>query len=138
MEKQGCWLWTGSLKDNGYGQLSRGRGKLITVHRYAWILTHGEIPPGLHVLHHCDVRHCGNPDHLYLGTDADNMRDMRLRNRMARGERLPGHILTPAQVVSIREEYGKGGISMKNLGAKHGVKAQTVCDVISGRRWKHI
>ena len=135
LDKSGdCWLWTGSLKPNGYGQLSVGRGIVRTAHRYCWFLTHGEWPK-LSVLHHCDTRHCCNPAHLYVGTHEDNMRDMRARNREANGGRLPQTKLTHDAADDIRGEYAKGGISMKSLGRRYGVGPQTVCDIVHQRRW---
>lgn len=66
----GCWLWTGATTDEGYGQLRRD-GERFYVHRVAA----GDVPDGKQVNHHCDVRNCCNPDHVYVGTHAENMRD---------------------------------------------------------------
>lgn len=71
----GCILWTGSRNTGGYGQV-RWRGDVWLVHRAAWMAEHGPIPANLCVLHRCDVRPCLNPDHLFLGTQKDNMADM--------------------------------------------------------------
>jgi hypothetical protein len=71
----GCILWTACRNTCGYGKV-RWRGRLLAVHRVAWMAKHGPIPPGLCVLHRCDVRPCLNPDHLFLGTQKDNIADM--------------------------------------------------------------
>jgi hypothetical protein len=76
-----CWLWTGSLDLKGYGTVRR-RGKTARAHRVAYQLWVGDIPNGLHVLHRCDLRSCCNPQHLWLGTHADNMRDMATKGRV--------------------------------------------------------
>ena len=76
----GCILWSGRSTVNGYGILN-WQGRPWLAHRLAWTEVHGPIPPGLSVLHHCDVRSCINPDHLFLGTHADNMRDLREKRR---------------------------------------------------------
>lgn len=79
----GCLLWIGSTtkKDgNGYGLLAY-KGKNTTAHCLAWTLTNGSIPHGLHVLHRCDTQLCVNPDHLWIGTALDNMRDMIAKGR---------------------------------------------------------
>lgn len=78
----GCWRWMGSLNQDGYGQIGFTSRKLIHAHRAAWLLTHGEIPRGLQVLHTCDNPPCVNPAHLWLGTHADNMADASRKGRL--------------------------------------------------------
>lgn len=80
----GCWVWTGFIGPNGYGTTAVGRRPLAT-HRAAWILTHGPIPPGMFVCHHCDNKPCCNPKHLFIGTCKDNMRDMAAKGRGRNG-----------------------------------------------------
>lgn len=72
-EENGCIVWDGALRD-GYGLVSY-KNKIITVHRLRWILTYGEIPDGQQVLHKCDNRKCFKIEHLFLGTQADNLND---------------------------------------------------------------
>src|SRR4029079_1216748 len=72
----GCWIWKGSIhKTRGYGFASCGTGCGFLAHRVSYVLFVGTIPQGMLVLHRCDVRRCVNPEHFFLGTDADNSRD---------------------------------------------------------------
>jgi len=75
----GCWLYMGALFDSGYGAFKTPLGN--RAHRVSWILHNGPIPASLLVLHHCDIRNCVNPEHLFLGTHADNHRDMDEKGR---------------------------------------------------------
>lgn len=77
-----CWVWTGSKhRGRQHGQIGLRAGVLLWTHRLSWELTNGPIPGGLFVLHHCDNPPCVNPDHLWLGTQRDNVADMVAKGR---------------------------------------------------------
>ena len=79
----GCWIYAGAGPHDGYGNFTYGGRSGVTVgaHRFMWLATFGEIPPGANVLHRCDMPFCVNPDHLFLGTQTDNMVDMVAKGR---------------------------------------------------------
>jgi hypothetical protein len=84
---EGCWLRPSPLTQSGYSVLTVD-GRQVRAHRFAWEVSNGRpVPEGLCVLHRCDVRNCIRPDHLWLGTDADNNADMWAKNRGPSGER---------------------------------------------------
>jgi hypothetical protein len=78
----GCWIWLGAIDGAGYGHKGDGRrGRTIGAHRWAWKIVNGPIPRGMSVCHRCDVPLCVNPDHLFLGSQKDNLQDMRTKGR---------------------------------------------------------
>lgn len=82
-----CWEWTGGVTHNGYGKFSigpRGEQRIVRSHRLVWEMVYGEVPDGIQVLHRCDNRKCCNPEHLFLGTNVDNVADKVAKNRQAR------------------------------------------------------
>lgn len=75
-----CWIWKASKRRKGYGQFQLN-GTMVSAHRVAWQIEHGEIPAGLLVCHHCDNPSCVRPDHLFLGTNSDNQKDAGAKKR---------------------------------------------------------
>jgi hypothetical protein len=131
VDKSGnCWIWTGTQRNSGYGQIGIG-GKLIAVHRYIYEFYNGTIPEGICVLHHCDTRCCVRPSHLFLGTKADNMFDMVKKGRGTTK-------LTEEQVTEIRRRYAGGGVRHTMLAAEYGVSESNIRHIIRRNTWKHI
>lgn len=140
-ENNGCWEWQGSIQPNGYGAVSY-QGVSRYAHRVAYEITYGTIPDGMFVCHHCDNRKCVRLDHLFLGTNADNMRDMSQKGRARppvalKGEACPTSKLTEAQVHAIRSERINGATWME-LVRKYNVGRTTVKRVVKRLSWAHI
>lgn len=93
VSESGCQVWVGGLKRDGYGKIKVNR-KMTTVHRVAYEAEYGKIPEGMHVLHRCDVRCCINPNHLFLGTNQDNVHDRVKKGRSAdfSGKKNPNYL----------------------------------------------
>lgn len=120
----GCWLWTDCLHHNGYGQISLGRGKPSgRAHRISWELNKGPVPAGALVLHKCDVRSCVNPDHLFLGTPAENMNDM-----IAKGRAKHPRKFSSSQIDQIRNSQAP----QKDIAALFGISQAYVSQIRSG------
>jgi HNH endonuclease len=134
----GCWIWTASINRLGYGTVAH-KGKIWKAHRVSWDLYTGVIPEGMSVLHKCDNRLCVNPDHLFLGDQTDNMRDMVAKGRgktpSLRGEKNPMSKLTAASVSEIRLRV-KSGATQKSLCPVYGVAPMTISRVVRGETWK--
>jgi hypothetical protein len=135
----GCWLWTGYRGRDGYGCISAGGagGRSLLAHRVAWTIHNGPIPEGLNVLHKCDQPRCVRVDHLFLGTQADNMRDCAAKGRTVRGERSQHAKLSADHVREIRRRCTTGE-SQSAIASMFGVHYETVRQIVHRRNWSHI
>lgn len=139
LKSEGCWIWTGWKKNGRYGTFSLS-GKHIQAHRLSWEWANGPIPEGLCVLHRCDNPACVNPDHLFLGTHADNMRDMIAKGRRKfappTGTAHWRAKLDPDKVRIIRR--WRGSRTAESTAEAFGVSHATIEDVWAGRTWGHV
>ena len=132
-----CWKWTGARR-LGYGRLNVS-GKTWNAHRLAYTLAVGPIPVGINVLHSCDEPPCFNPAHLSLGTQTDNMRDMRQKNRW-RAHIGSGHgmaKLTEEQIKDIRQRR-MSGERLQLIAESYGVTKALVHQIVHRKIWKHV
>lgn len=127
-KSDGCWNWNGFIYRNGYGQASH-RNKKILAHRASWMVNNGPIPKGMFVLHHCDNPSCVNPDHLFLGTHQDNMRDQKAKGRHF-SPFTAKKKLTDDSIRKIRTSFVRG--TGKKLAAEYGVTEFTIYRVVRG------
>lgn len=119
-----CWLWTGAKNRDGYGSFGYGgRAKTMLAHRFMYQEFVGEVPEGMCVLHRCDEPACVNPDHLWLGTQADNVADCAAKGRrnQSRDKKLDA-----AKRAEIRQMYATGLYTLAELGRRFGVTYQTI------------
>ncbi len=130
----GCWNWSGIIID-GYGYLSVG-SQARRANRLSWKLHFGSIPDHLCVLHRCDNRRCVNPEHLFLGTPADNAADMVRKGRSLTGAKNHKAKLNPKQVALIRMLYGTGKHLQRELATNFGVSQRSISCIVRGETWQ--
>lgn len=132
----GCWLWIGYYYGHGCGgfQFANAGIRLSKASRVAWALYRGPIPDGLCVLHRCDNPACVNPDHLFLGTNADNMADKMAKGRQAKGERLNRANLTEDHVRAIHADTR----TYREIAGDYRIGQTAVCEIKRGVWWKHL
>jgi hypothetical protein len=128
-----CWRFIST--SSGYGRFSPMRA-----HRFSWTIHRGPIPKGKSVLHKCDNPNCVNPKHLFLGTQQDNLADMREKGKQVRGEAQGSAVLTAEDIVAIRKRYRR--YSHKDgagaMAKEYGVGIVQVWKIVKGLQWKHI
>lgn len=133
-----CWPFTGAKRIGGYGAFKVSReGNNIAASRAAWIVTFGEIAPGLFVCHRCDNPPCCNPAHLFLGSDLDNKRDSMQKGRHAFGERSSSAKLTVDQVREIRH-LAAAGVNDCELGRRFNMGRSTIRNIRVKNTWKQV
>jgi hypothetical protein len=135
-DSDGCWNWKGSLCSGGYGRINLN-GKLIRAHQASWIIHYGEIPEGMHVCHHCDNRACVNPEHLFIGTNLDNIADKMKKNRQSKGIERPASKLNDDKVREIRKLRAYG-YTFETLGKMFGVTPSQIYNAVNFISWRHV
>lgn len=129
-----CWLWTACVDRKGYGML--GKAPIKAAHRLSYLLAYGD-PGDRHVCHRCDTPACVRPEHLFLGTDADNLADMAAKGRSAWGEKNHHAKLTSDDVQEIRRLKRLGRLH-RDIASQFGITLSTVSDITRGRSWSQL
>jgi hypothetical protein len=152
-KENGCWDWKGKITNAGYGEITLDR-KYLLIHREAYKLFKGDIPNGLNVCHSCDNKKCCNPDHLWVGTQKENINDCVKKDRRTKGgwsytrEYAPRNTGRPGQkhhankirdhdVYEIRELL-KQGLNQKQIANRYGVDQSVISKIKNGKAWSHI
>lgn len=140
--QSGCWLWTGtgSCTNGDYGTFWLG-GRMQRAHRVSWEMNFGPIPTDKVVCHRCDTPRCVNPDHLFLGSQQDNIADMKAKGRAQRvpkpGETNNAAKLTEANVIEIRR-LDIEGVTRSAMAERFGLSESQVRRIILRQRWAHV
>lgn len=150
-----CWEWMGARAKKTSSKLDYGLfrhiDKMRSAHRVAWELTHGPIPGGTCVLHRCDNPPCVNPDHLFLGTQVENLRDMVSKGRavyfsdkgkgVPKGTRIgsknPNSLLTEELVFELRHVHASG-MTFSEMSEKFKISKTTLRNAVLGRTWSRL
>jgi transcriptional regulator with XRE-family HTH domain len=149
-----CWTWEGSTFRGGYGQF-KAQGRNLKSHRIAYLLYYEVDPMDQFVCHHCDNPLCCNGNHLFLGTNSDNILDSRDKGRLntasgekhgsktkplnwARGEKINTSKLTAEEVLEIRKLYQDSFHTQEQLAEKFNVTREAISRIILGKSWRHL
>lgn len=147
-----CHEWTASLDHKGYGQFRFG-ARIMKAHRFSWMMANQQDPGSLFVCHRCDNPKCVNPEHLFLGTHSDNMKDMHSKGRapaqtgawrdvcpesVLRGEDAPNVKIAESVVRAILDSPDTGWGCRARLAKQHGITPQHVGRILAGKAWAHV
>ena len=132
-----CWEWVGGKNSSGYGTIYNE--KTVLVHRLSWQIHFGDIIEGLCVCHSCDNKKCVNPDHLFLGTQQDNMNDMVEKggNNSPKGEKNGMHKLSESDIHIIKYMLGEGS-TQSNVAKLFGVSQPVISNINLQKAWRDI
>ena len=135
-----CWFWAGAKNDGGYGKITANGRRAYRAHRLSYELVHGPIPEGQCVLHRCDIRACVRPEHLFLGTVADNNKDTahkgRIRGGQGKGSAHPKAVINE-RIVEMIWSLQQQGLNPTSIAQTLKLNRSTVKNIVYGGYWSH-
>lgn len=133
-----CWIWQGYCTPKGYGTTQiKGKNKLV--HRVSYQEFIGPIPKDLpNICHQCDTPPCCNPEHLFPGTNQDNMKDRDNKNRQAKGSQQGLSKLTDNNIIQICSKYASGNYTQTELAEEYNISQTQIGQIVRGKHWKHL
>lgn len=129
----GCWWWIGCKSPKGYGRFQWHTNQSMQATHVAFILFIGPIPSGCDILHTCDNPSCVNPEHLFPGTNIDNVADRQTKSRTAKGEKKPNAIIKESFIPLILKDPR----TLREIAKTYGVTYTTILRIKNGTNWKH-
>jgi hypothetical protein len=138
-----CWIWTAATMPRGYGIFGlHPYYSSFLAHRISWFIAHGLLPRDALILHTCDNPPCVRPNHLFQGTQLDNVQDCLKKGRFGcnglRGETIPWHKLSEKDVLEIRGAYAIDPEIYKDIADRYKITIQAVWKIIHRKSWRHI
>ena len=139
VKSDGCWIWVGTLRPDGYGVIGIGRREegLTRAHVLSWTLVNGEVPAGMCLCHKCDTPPCVRPDHMFIGTKADNARDRDKKDRVQHGVGHYAAKIGPKEVRAMRK-LRESGMIYREIGEAFGLSRNGASHAIRGLTWKRV
>ena len=131
-----CWEWLGRRDEKGYGRVGFNSRPNVGAHRVSWTLTHGD-PGEQFVLHRCDNPPCVNPDHLFLGTQADNNRDRHAKGRTGGFVGTRNRAKTSPEDIADMRDLRRSGMTQQDIADRFGLSRGNVAKIVKGALPKH-
>lgn len=135
-EDNGCWEWMATKFPNGYGCFKLNR-KSVGAHRVSYEIHNGKINKNMVICHHCDNPSCVNPEHLFVGTQKENLLDRKLKGRSVEGNKNGRCKLSDKDILAIKRLLAEK-IDQRDIAKSYGVAQTTISAINLNKSWSHI